>query len=63
MKAYGHSRKDKLECKYGCCTFKSGTKKNCRETVDRNNRKTARQQMKKEAMKVEDNQSSIFFAQ
>ena len=27
MKAYGHSRKDKIECKYGCCTYKSGKKK------------------------------------
>jgi hypothetical protein len=43
MKAYGHSRKDKLECKYGCCTMKSGPKKNCRHIVDRANRKTARQ--------------------
>ena len=42
MKAYGHSRKDKLECKHGCCTFKSGRKKNCRKVVDRANRKTAR---------------------
>lgn len=44
MKAYGHSRKDKLECKYGCCTSKSGKKKNCRDVVDRANRKTARQE-------------------
>lgn len=44
MKAYGHSRKDKLECKYGCCTSKSGKKKNCRNVVDRANRKTARQE-------------------
>jgi hypothetical protein len=43
MKAYGHSRKDKLECKYGCCTMKSGKLKNCRHIVDRANRKTARQ--------------------
>ena len=43
MKAYGHSRNDKLECKYGCCTTKSGPKKNCRNIVDRANRKTARQ--------------------
>lgn len=43
MKAYGHSRSDKLECKYGCCTSKSGKAKNCRGVVDRANRKTARQ--------------------
>lgn len=43
MKAYGHSRKDKLECKYGCCTYKSGKDRSCRKVVDRANRKTARQ--------------------
>lgn len=47
MKAYGHSRKDKLECKYGCCTSKSGKEKNCRKIVDKTNRKTARANMKK----------------
>ncbi len=46
MKAYGHSRKDKLECSYGCCTMKSGKAKNCRKVVDRANRKTARQAQK-----------------
>lgn len=51
MKAYGHSRKDKQECKYGCCTTKSGQKKNCRKEVDRANRKTARQEDKKVVMK------------
>jgi hypothetical protein len=44
MKPYGHSRKDKEECKYGCCTGKSGKDKNCRGIVDRANRKTARQE-------------------
>lgn len=43
MKPYGHSRTYKSECKYGCCTFKSGKMKNCRHSVDRANRKTARQ--------------------
>lgn len=43
MKAYGHSRKDKQECVYGCCTNKSGKEKNCRSVVDKANRKTARQ--------------------
>jgi hypothetical protein len=43
MKAYGHSRRDKLECKYGCCTGKSGKVKACRKVVDRTHRKTARQ--------------------
>ena len=37
MKAYGHSRRDKIECKYGCCTTKSGPKKNCRAVVDKSN--------------------------
>jgi hypothetical protein len=50
MKAYGHSRTDKQECKYGCCTSKSGSKKNCREVVDRANRKTARQISKSEIL-------------
>ena len=48
MKAYGHSRHDKIECKYGCCTTKSGKAKNCRSLVDRANRKTARQSGVKE---------------
>lgn len=48
MKAYGHSRHDKIECKYGCCTLKSGKAKNCRSLVDRANRKTARQSGVKE---------------
>ena len=43
MKAYGHSRSDKLECKYGCCTSKSGKMLNCRLVVDRANRKTGGQ--------------------
>jgi hypothetical protein len=47
MKPYGHSRSDKLECKYGCCTGKSGKMKNCRSIVDKVNRKTARQEAKK----------------
>ena len=42
MKAYGHSRRDKLECKSGCCTGKSGKKKDCRQIVDKAKRKTAR---------------------
>jgi len=44
MKAYGHSRRDKLECKYGCCTYKSGAKKGCRKVVDRTKRKAARRE-------------------
>jgi hypothetical protein len=43
MKPYGHSRRDKLECKYGCCTYNSGKHKHCRKVVDRTNRKSARQ--------------------
>ena len=50
MKAYGHSRKDKLECRYGCCTGKSGKARNCRKIVDRANRKTARREMKFECL-------------
>jgi len=51
MKAYGHSRHDKIECRYGCCTLKSGKQKNCRDAVDRANRKTARQSGKIEQTK------------
>lgn len=48
MKAYGHSRRDKLECDYGCCTGKSGKKRNYREEVDRAKRKRARQEARKQ---------------
>lgn len=48
MKAYGHSRRDKLECGYGCCTGKSGKKRSCREVNDRSHRKSARQHGKRE---------------
>ena len=47
MKAYGHNRRDKLECRFGCCTGKSGTELNCRYIVDRANRKSARQYARK----------------
>jgi hypothetical protein len=56
MKAYGHTRRDKLECKYGCCTFKSGKEKNCREVVDRSKAKKIRQSFKKECKLKESNQ-------
>lgn len=54
MKAYGHSRRDKLECKYGCCTTKSGSKLRMRDVVDKTNRKTARQEGQKQAKHLED---------
>lgn len=47
MKAYGHSRRDKLQCKSGCCTYKSGKHLSCRESVDRAKKKTARQEANK----------------
>lgn len=47
MKPYGHSRTDSRSCKYGCCTTKSGKYRNARKTVDRSNKKTARQEAKK----------------
>jgi len=47
MKPYGHCRRDKLECKFGCCTTKSGKKMCCRKLVDRANKKAARQFAKK----------------
>jgi hypothetical protein len=46
MKAYGHSRRDKLECKYGCCTGDSGRKRGCRKVNDRKHRKEARAMLK-----------------
>ena len=46
MKAYGHSRRDKIECKFGCCGTNSLPFKHCRKIVDRANRKTARQYAK-----------------
>ena len=48
MKAYDHVRRDKLECRYGCCTGKSGKDRNCRNVVDKANKKTARQKQKQE---------------
>jgi len=51
MKAYGHSRFDKIECKYGCCTTKCGAKKNCRAIMDKARRKKARQTGEKEIKK------------
>ncbi len=45
MKPYGHSRKDAYEC---FCCGKTGKHKDCRELVDRSNRKTARQEGKKQ---------------
>lgn len=48
MKAYGHSRKDKQECKYGCCGTKSLPFLNCRKRNDRANKKAARFAIKKE---------------
>jgi len=48
MKAYGHSRRDKLSCPQGCCTGMCGKKKNCREIVDAARRKKARNEAKKQ---------------
>lgn len=46
MKAYGHSRRDKLECKFGCCGGDSLKFKNCHQVNDHANKKSARQQIK-----------------
>ena len=43
MQAYGHSRRDKLTCKYGCCTGKSGKERSYRCQRDNVKRKSARQ--------------------
>lgn len=50
MKAYGFSRKDKLECEYGCCTMKKGNP-NCnkKNVLRQRARKTARREGKAEA--------------
>lgn len=53
MKAYGHSRRDKLSCQYGCCEGKSSKHINARKTVDKANRKTARQASKKVASVID----------
>ena len=42
MKAYGYYRRDKLECKYGCCTLKGNKHQDNRKKVDMSRRKTAR---------------------
>jgi hypothetical protein len=59
MKAYGHSRRDKLECEYGCCTGKSGKRRRGRLTVDRANRKTARQEAKRSASEATDSPDAV----
>lgn len=51
MKPYGHTRKDKQECKYGCCGTKSLPFLSCRKRNDRANKKAARNQGKKEIVK------------
>ena len=51
MKAYGYSRADKRECKYGCCTFKAGKYRSCRELIDKTARKSARFEANKEIQK------------
>lgn len=49
MKAYGYSRRTKLECKYGCCVDPKGGKfLNARKVNDRRARKTARQDGRRE---------------
>lgn len=42
MKAYGHKRKDKLECDWGCCCLKGNPNANGRPKIDRAARKRAR---------------------
>ena len=48
MRAYGHTRRDKLECHWGCCTMKGGKRKGCRKVVDRSRRKRARRDARAE---------------
>jgi len=49
MTAYGHSRRDKFGCRFGCCTTKSGKALNCRKVVDRTKRKRERFNGKKQS--------------
>lgn len=53
MRAYGYLRKDKLECGYGCCTFKGGKALRCRAVVDKTRRKRARR-LNKEVRREEE---------
>jgi len=43
MKAYGHKRRDKLTCRFGCCQEKGGKSLRSRDVVDRAARKRGRQ--------------------
>ena len=46
MKAYGHTRKEKLTCVYGCCDVRKGSKlKLCRKVADRNAKKRERKKI------------------
>jgi hypothetical protein len=42
MKAYGHHRKDKLTCEYGCCGYRGLKRLGSRKKNDKYRRKTAR---------------------
>lgn len=45
MKAYGYSRRAKLECRFGCCTGRdAGKQRNARKQNDAARRKAARQE-------------------
>jgi hypothetical protein len=48
MKSYGHYRRDKLTCQYGCCAEIWNKNKNSRLKCDKTRRKTARQKAVKE---------------
>lgn len=47
MRAYGFNRRDKLSCKYGCCTGFAGKEKNCRKKSDAEAKKAARLEAKR----------------
>ncbi len=50
MKAYGFSRDDKQECKYGCCCVTKGNRHcNKKNVLRQRARKTARREGKVEA--------------
>ncbi len=52
MKPYGHKRRDNISCMYGCCRGKSNPYQNAIDFVNKVARKRARQEGKKEILKI-----------
>ena len=47
MKAYGFNRRDKLTCKYGCCTLNGDKHRNSAARAAKEAKKTARADARK----------------